>query len=446
MIRMLTPPTPQAHTHEDGACGIRNRKVTPLEAEQVGLPNRSGWIEEARRVDFTSYFEKFVRKYPAYRFTMFPAVDDPKRVDEVYYDENSNIKHLYGTHEEDPNYRGKESVYMTYDCDSLPWPPYEGTAIPITSQDKQATRARAASSWKPGLYQGVSNNSDYKKPKTTGGFIRPRAEGKTNAKTVRPRQLPDVVQKGIHIPKPSGVTSSNVNGKGFIKKTTSANGTGKGFIRNKRLDGVPKKNYAESSASSLSITEEEDKEEVEGGIMPTSTGTDTDEWIDRVTRGSYKRKRDSLELDSLYQPPNSAELIEPEEEQSEADAVPETPSNLRPDAPRTPTKRSSAKKKGGSRSRASKTPATASWPKTASSGRKTPAAPTNDWPEVPTMPEGFSPVRVVKEPTTPPPAATPTPRTPKKAKLDKGAGTGVSTRSSSRRRTLSAKAAAANGF
>ena len=421
MIRMLTPLTPQAHTHEDGACGIRNRKVTASEAEQAGLPNHSGWIEEAQRVDFAEHFEKFVRKYPSYRFTLFPAVDDEARVAQVYYADHADLGHLYGSHHEDPNYHGPGSMYVAHDCDALPWPPYEGTAIPISSLDEEATRHRAASSWKPGLYQGIRSGT------ATAVAAHPRTEDATASKTTRARQLPEILQRGIHIPKASGVAKKARAVKGNNSTTPNSSRGSTTTATNttnskRRLHGQPKKSYAESSVSSY--TTEEDASS-NSNSDTTAHSTDTDEWIARVTRSSsstgsaHKRKRDSQELDPTYQPPNTADLVEPEEERSEAGAVPETPSNLRPDAPKTPTKRPPKKK---SRPSSAKTPA--AWTKISpKSARRAPAPPAS-WPVVaPPGPDGDA--RGVAGGASGAPAA--------------------GTRSSSRRRTLSAKAAAANG-
>ncbi|RYP13819.1 hypothetical protein DL765_006691 [Monosporascus sp. GIB2] len=59
--------------------------------------------------------------------------------------------------------------------------------------------------------------------------------------------------------------------------------------------------------------------------------------------GTGRRRKRLKTLDGTYKLPSIAE-IEPSEEHSESGAIPETPSNLRPDAPPTPRKRSSGKK------------------------------------------------------------------------------------------------------
>ncbi|RYP52347.1 hypothetical protein DL768_002458 [Monosporascus sp. mg162] len=59
--------------------------------------------------------------------------------------------------------------------------------------------------------------------------------------------------------------------------------------------------------------------------------------------GTGRRLKRLRNLDGTYKLPSIAE-IEPPEEHSESGAIPETPSNLRPDAPPTPRKRTSRKK------------------------------------------------------------------------------------------------------
>ncbi|RYO80687.1 hypothetical protein DL766_008814 [Monosporascus sp. MC13-8B] len=80
---------------------------------------------------------------------------------------------------------------------------------------------------------------------------------------------------------------------------------------------------------------------------PTSTeGISTSEFDDSELDdddGTGRRRKRPKTLDGTYKLPSIAE-IEPSEEHSESGAIPETPSNLKPDAPPTPRKRSSGKK------------------------------------------------------------------------------------------------------
>ncbi|RYP82588.1 hypothetical protein DL770_005553 [Monosporascus sp. CRB-9-2] len=116
--------------------------------------------------------------------------------------------------------------------------------------------------------------------------------------------------------------------------------------RNKTLHSRP--NVISVDASKLKRWE---RQAAEADHSPTETLTSTegmsasefDEGEFDDDDGTGRRRKRLRNLDGTYKLPSIAE-IEPSEEHSESGAIPETPSNLRPDAPPTPRKRSSRKK------------------------------------------------------------------------------------------------------
>lgn len=117
---------------EFGSCKIRRGLGTTKGAP---MPNRSGWIAtpEVEDYDFPKAYFKFVKKYPAYRFTMFPTHQkNVKKVWESPYDVNAAI----GSIKDDPNYTGKGASIDAVQSIRLPWPPYQGKDIPAEEQEE----------------------------------------------------------------------------------------------------------------------------------------------------------------------------------------------------------------------------------------------------------------------------------------------------------------------
>ncbi|KAI1089222.1 hypothetical protein F5B19DRAFT_468386 [Rostrohypoxylon terebratum] len=112
----------EMHMDSNGSCRIRRGLGT---ASISRLPNRSGWILPSEGVDFAQAFSDFVTKYPAYRHTMFPVRDS--EVERVYRGDN-NLHRLVGSIKDDPNMHFNSAPTRSLE---LPWPPYEGTVIPL---------------------------------------------------------------------------------------------------------------------------------------------------------------------------------------------------------------------------------------------------------------------------------------------------------------------------
>ena len=419
-------PVGQAHSDPNGACRIPRRKANIAEVKKFGLPNHAGWIEPPNDIDFGKAFRDFVKKYPAYRYTMFPTRDDAGQVDEVYNNPDDSDLH-YGLQREDPNYRGPDDVYSKVNSDVLPWPPYEGTVIPIFQEDEQDADKRAASSWKPGAVapSSTSNSRKVTPPPgvtslfTSNSYTSPSRAKATSSSSTRPSgsytrssepppgvtslftsdnrpgssppssAFPDVLElfgngsrsKGP----PPGVTSLFEEKKPYTptKKSKPADATRRGralttpikprvvgqpppgYVRHTRsaprllnqvlVENVKRKRFeielakededrlelqrSRATKKARSAAESSD-EEANAAAAASTTETGSDSEPDAAARS----KRGS---DATYLPPHTAEL-EPEEETSESGAAPDPPSNLRADAPKTPTKRKSpSKKKNG---------------------------------------------------------------------------------------------------
>lgn len=112
------------HTDPTKSCRIRRGQGTTLVGE---MPNRSGWIPSNEWFDFSAAFFEFVEKYPAYRYTMFPVRDESvRKVWSTPYDYEAGT----GSIQDDPNFGGP--LFVQTRSAELPWPPYEGTIIPLT--------------------------------------------------------------------------------------------------------------------------------------------------------------------------------------------------------------------------------------------------------------------------------------------------------------------------
>ncbi|OTA57387.1 hypothetical protein K449DRAFT_135379 [Hypoxylon sp. EC38] len=114
----------EMHMDPRRSCRIRRGLGTTLVGK---TPNRSGWIVPDEGFDFNAAYYDFVKKYPAYRYTMFPVRDE--NVKEVW-SEPYDLEEAVGSVQDDPNFRGP--LFMQTRSWELPWPPYEGTIIPLT--------------------------------------------------------------------------------------------------------------------------------------------------------------------------------------------------------------------------------------------------------------------------------------------------------------------------
>lgn len=90
------------------------------------MPNRSGWIPTHEWFDFRAAYFNFIRKYPAYRYTMFPVRDESVR---KVWSKPYDFEEAVGSIQDDPNFGGP--LFVQTRSGELPWPPYKGTIIPL---------------------------------------------------------------------------------------------------------------------------------------------------------------------------------------------------------------------------------------------------------------------------------------------------------------------------
>ncbi|KAI1206974.1 uncharacterized protein F4807DRAFT_436560 [Annulohypoxylon truncatum] len=112
----------ELHMAEEGSCKIRRGLGT---TDVSKLPNRSGWIVPSENYDFGKAFFDFIEKYPGYRHSMFPVRDE---MIQVTYDPAYNQVFSAGSMRDDPNHPANTIWTGVL---ALPWPPYEGTVIPL---------------------------------------------------------------------------------------------------------------------------------------------------------------------------------------------------------------------------------------------------------------------------------------------------------------------------
>ncbi|XXH05316.1 hypothetical protein Hte_011741 [Hypoxylon texense] len=124
----------ELHMDESGSCKIRRGLGT---TEGVPMPNRSGWIPtpDADNYDFQKGYYQFVKKYPAYRYTMFPT--HPRSVKKVW-ESPHNLGTAVGSIKDDPNYTGKGAYVEAVQSLRLPWPPYEGAEVPAEFMEEES--------------------------------------------------------------------------------------------------------------------------------------------------------------------------------------------------------------------------------------------------------------------------------------------------------------------
>ncbi|ORY70352.1 uncharacterized protein BCR38DRAFT_481484 [Pseudomassariella vexata] len=114
--------------HSDPHLSCKIRRAKGYIGSPRLVPNRSGWINfDEVDIDPAKCRDDFIKKYPAYLYTMFPA--NPRNVIKVYGDKPNR-----GEDRDDPNFDEEGVVLDHIQSGSwyLPWPPYEGRVIPMT--------------------------------------------------------------------------------------------------------------------------------------------------------------------------------------------------------------------------------------------------------------------------------------------------------------------------
>ncbi|KAI1770292.1 hypothetical protein F4818DRAFT_455801 [Hypoxylon cercidicola] len=121
----------EMHMDEYGSCRIRRGLGT---TQGVTMPNRSGWIAcPQESFDFHKAYFEFVKKYPEYRYTMFPT--RPQSVAKVW-EEPYDLKTAVGSVKDDPNFMGVGANPKTLQSHHLPWPPSKDTTAPAAAYDE----------------------------------------------------------------------------------------------------------------------------------------------------------------------------------------------------------------------------------------------------------------------------------------------------------------------
>ncbi|KAI0827524.1 hypothetical protein F5Y06DRAFT_291104 [Hypoxylon sp. FL0890] len=142
----------EMHMDQNRSCKIRRGLGTTKIGE---MPNHSGWIQPEEGFDFSKAYFDFVRTYPAYKYTMFPVRDE--NVAEVWskpFDPTTAV----GSIEDDPNFRGP--LFVQTRSGDLPWPPYEGTIIPLSGSKPSSP-----------IDTGSNSGGDQPAKRRTGAFV-----------------------------------------------------------------------------------------------------------------------------------------------------------------------------------------------------------------------------------------------------------------------------------
>ncbi|KAI1393051.1 uncharacterized protein F4822DRAFT_149328 [Hypoxylon trugodes] len=150
----------EAHMDAEGSCRIRRGLGT---TNYGRMPNRSGWIAPMEEFDFTKTFAEFVRRYPAYRHTMFPVRDSSVR---KTWESSYSLNNAIGDIADDPNHPSNIARHMTGD---MPWPPYEGTVIPL---DDTVPPAPPSVDFKSDTDDGRFTQSDISRSPTESELMR----------------------------------------------------------------------------------------------------------------------------------------------------------------------------------------------------------------------------------------------------------------------------------
>ncbi|KAI1074820.1 hypothetical protein F5B20DRAFT_585831 [Whalleya microplaca] len=290
----------EKHMNPLGSCKIaRNIGAAEGLRGEVGLPNRSGWIDPVECPDWAAKYREFVGKYPAYRYTMFPVRDES--VDKVW-GQPYKLETAVGSNKDDPNYDGGDTEHDATRSRALPWPPYEGTVIPLDDAMRpMAQRSHA-------LAYPVGDQLD------DGG---------------RSYTVEEQIAREI-----AGSKRSVTGTQGYVRL---------GHVRGKTaLDQFVGDDwdYVETDAKAHSRP-------VESIIEETAEEMSGLESVEERAnmRDTLLRKRKRTPNDPTFTHPQRQE-DEPSEEHSEASAVPDPIQNLDPNAPKSPRKR--VIKRGGS--------------------------------------------------------------------------------------------------
>ncbi|KAI0881377.1 uncharacterized protein GGS22DRAFT_197088 [Annulohypoxylon maeteangense] len=346
------------HMSKNGSCKIR-RGLGSVEVNV--LPNRSGWIIPKININFSKAFHDFVKRYPAYRKTMFPVRD--KSVEQVY-DRPYELGPELGSTKDDPN--APANIEHTRALD-LPWPPYEGTTIPLNKpeiqregEDELNLQVSALGSQTTGLI----NLGDL----LEGGdaLFPPRKR----SKVVDPADLEDPFYRPPKTAEPE--PSLSLETPGYESVTDLSSVTDELSIQSTDTEIMylvrPKTKQPSVSGEESPADADTDISQPISENTPasqtdlitsdeTSTGTET-EYLPTVTEDSVsvndnpRKRRRAGEIDPTYNLQLAGDDDNISEEFSEVSAVPDPVQNLEPDAPRTPKK----SKTGRGRPRTGKKP------------------------------------------------------------------------------------------
>ncbi|KAI2467610.1 hypothetical protein F4781DRAFT_304569 [Annulohypoxylon bovei var. microspora] len=351
------PDQAEMHMSEDGSCKIRRGLGT---TKVSSLPNRSGWIIPSEKFDFGTAFFRFVDRYPAYRSTMFPVREQSvKRTWEKPYDLGNAI----GSLRDDPNIPAN---YKRTRVLELPWPPYEGTVIPLNVPQSPAPTPPDIPSWKLGELLNESLDKPPNEPSdepSDESSDEPLGEPSNE-------QLDELVDEILgELPDGPPVEPSDEprDPEGDTGPETTEDPTSNGDDDqniNPEKDGEPPIDDATPADDNNPFVlppESEEDETFESIEETPSSDTDSSLQLTPVEtddagkeNSPRKRKRTGDRDPTFSQLPAADEDVE--EEYSEAGAVPDPVQNLDPDAPRTPKKPKKPKKAKKAKARATDEP------------------------------------------------------------------------------------------
>ncbi|KAI1137339.1 hypothetical protein F5Y05DRAFT_389016 [Hypoxylon sp. FL0543] len=236
----------EGHMDPTRSCRIRRGLGTTIIGK---TPNRSGWIQPAEDFDFSKAYFDFVKRYPAYKYTMFPVRDE--NVAKVW-SEPFDLRTAIGSIEDDPNHRGP--LFVQTRSGDLPWPPYEGTVIPLTGSEPPSPTESSQSDTPDPLVQDIDTRSDRplkRRRPEPGPTTRQRPPTGTGTDAYGNVSLPpdwdrirEIVQqfnRGVN--REGGVPKKITPGQGTKKGALptpdpTPKGTGRAFVAQARLRGA----------------------------------------------------------------------------------------------------------------------------------------------------------------------------------------------------------------
>ncbi|KAI1764686.1 hypothetical protein GGR53DRAFT_302236 [Hypoxylon sp. FL1150] len=339
----------EGHMDETGSCMIRRGLGT---TEGVPLPNRSGWIADDT-FDFHEAYFAFVKKYPRYRYTMFPTHDE--NVDQVWK-QPYTLEASIGEIEDDPNYYGHNAQIESLRARYLPWPPYAGRWIPgdenksvrVPRPDKLAGESDAA--WHKRRVAGMTlqdrNIAHHMWPQ----IVTKKDLDSEYESTVRTplTELSDGPELAPFSPAPwttlTETSSSRTPRTTFTEAST-------------RTPRTPLTELSNPDPNSDSEVDSEDEDvDLEEDFLSSSnfssevtsivtSNRDWDPEVDPETRSERRKRRRRDTYDPSFTAGTVSTGTDLDEEYSEYGAVPDPIANLDPDAPPTPRVRPSKKAK-----------------------------------------------------------------------------------------------------